>query len=114
MTLLTDKQLEELVKAGAAAIAAYHGGEENEDDEAHVRLALTAALPVIERAVLERAARRTVDEADTLIESLREGVMTDAGLTEADRFQMRAQVDVLDVFKEDAARSIRALAGEVG
>lgn len=54
VTLLTDRQIEELVKAGAAAIAEYHGGEDNEDDEAHVRLALTAALPAIERAVLER------------------------------------------------------------
>lgn len=62
------------------------------------------------REALEEAARRTVDEADTLIESLREGIMTDAGLTLDDRRQMRDQIDALGIFKEDASRAIRALA----
>jgi NTP pyrophosphatase (non-canonical NTP hydrolase) len=53
-------------------------------------------------AVLEEAARAN----HTLIESLQEGLMTDAGLSDADRVGMNHQIVAL----EEAAASIRALA----
>lgn len=65
MTLLTDKQREEVVEAMARGICQYEGVEPDADSgecaslewqthRALCRAALTAALPAIERAVLEK------------------------------------------------------------
>jgi hypothetical protein len=105
MTLLTDKQLEELVKASAAAIAAYHGGEENEDDEAHVQLALTAALPVIERAVLERAAKADKRECP---------ITPTVGTGALHSEQQYCFEQGWNAGRKSMRKAIRALAGEVG
>lgn len=41
------------------------------------------------------------DAADTLIESLQEGIMTDAGIKQSDRDKMQAQIDALDALKAE-------------
>jgi hypothetical protein len=55
---------------------------------------------------VEKERARCIGVIETLLESLQEGLMTDAGLTEADREAMRHQIDALEV----AAHSIRVSA----
>lgn len=64
-------------------------------------------VPLYTRDQLDAAVRaereRLLSHIDGLIETLQEGLMTDAGLSKLDRQKMRAQIDALDV----AAAAIR-------
>ena len=54
-------------------------------------------------AAVRAERKRILSHIDCLIESLQEGLMTDAGLSKLDRQKMRAQIDALEV----AAAAIR-------
>lgn len=97
MTLLTDKQRDEVVEAAFDALWPLQDwGMDPNVCRAAVMAALTAALPAIERAVLERAAWRVED-----------------GIAGARKIGGPFALIEIRTRKE-AASDIRALAGEVG
>lgn len=51
------------------------------------------------RAAYRKGVTNSIKWIDTLVESLQEGLMTDAGLTEQDRRAMRDQIAALDEAK---------------
>lgn len=57
--------------------------------------------PIYTQDQLDAAVRaereRILSHIDGLLETLQEGLMTDAGLSKLDRQKMRAQIDALDV-----------------
>ncbi|KFL28179.1 hypothetical protein JP74_02930 [Devosia sp. 17-2-E-8] len=55
----------------------------------------------IEEAFAARANQAAIDVIDTLVESLNEGLMTDAGLTKADISAMKHQVEALNIAKDE-------------
>lgn len=52
--------------------------------------------------------QKAISIIETLIESLEEGLMTDAGLTEEDRTAMRHQIEALEVAKEQIQAEINS------
>lgn len=92
------------IRPKAIVEAARNGGAsaylQNEPDE-------FCSLAIYTQDQLDAAVRaereRLLSHIDGLIETLQEGLMTDAGLSKLDRQKMRAQIDALDV----AAAAIR-------
>lgn len=58
------------------------------------------AANVIAQAIMAER-RKAADRVDTLRESLMEGLMTDAGLTKADRIAMNHQLEALAVASKE-------------
>lgn len=71
------------------------------------RTKLTAELEAARATALEEAANWMRDRFDTEQESLLEGLQTDAGLTGKDRAAMRAQLDAIDVWREEFSEALR-------
>jgi len=71
------------------------------DYEQRIRSALVS--PPVEAQPDEgvREGRTAIGVIDTLLESLQEGLMTDANLTEEDRVAMQHQINALDTAKEE-------------
>ncbi|MEN6545665.1 MAG: hypothetical protein ABFE07_06445 [Armatimonadia bacterium] len=130
MTLLTEQQMAEVVEAMARAmcrpvldpdetiyLGMYIKAWESRRQEA--LQALTAALPAIERAVLERAATRVEDKADYIARFMAQGWRGNPHMSGDDRgfmpvSQRRRHDDKCLELAGELASSIRALAGEVG
>ena len=70
------------------------------------RAALPARAP--EGSGIQAERQAWIDAADALIESLQEGIMTDAGIKQSDREKMRAQIDALDALKQERAAMLSA------
>jgi len=71
-------------------------------EESFMRM-VSRALIAAEQRGAERENRLAIGDIDTLIESVREGLMTDSDLTAEDRVAMQHQIEALDV----AANAIR-------
>lgn len=66
---------------------------------------IARAILAAEKRGEKREYKRAIDEIDMLVESLMEGLMTDAGLTAADRSAMNHQINALGALS-DAFRKV--------
>lgn len=86
--------------------------EFNDEADKIVKEEVAALVTDYERgraAGLAKAVKVVRDQISKLTESLSEGLMTDAGLTDDDRKAMKAQLDCLGVFEVSSIAAIHAL-----